>query len=251
MKATINLEFTDEELTRFAERWANKLVINALNSAIGDLGDLAKQAGPLIPIIMSAVTNAVAGRAGAQPAPRDDEPICDDCEEQLKTECVAIKNKSGSKLGWVCHQCRWQNGMHAAQCSGCSHKRCGAELGSDAAPAQPVSAPRTRQRAPATGNPLKGDSALYQYRSILGYYPADRTTIIVQEVIDGAPKGEKTMLAERPANEQELASAVYDLWARTGAKGTTTYAVSFFDDSKSPLGEGTLTIQSPVSIPES
>ncbi len=44
MKATINLEFTDQELTGLVERWANKVVFNAL-------GDLGKQVEPLMPLI--------------------------------------------------------------------------------------------------------------------------------------------------------------------------------------------------------
>lgn len=61
MKATINLEFTDQELTGFVERWANKTLANAL-------GDLSRQVGPMVPTILDAVVRSAAGQAGGAPA---------------------------------------------------------------------------------------------------------------------------------------------------------------------------------------
>jgi len=59
MKATINLEFTDQELTGFVERWANKVIASALS-------DLAGQVGPLVPVLRDVVMRAVAGSAPTQ-----------------------------------------------------------------------------------------------------------------------------------------------------------------------------------------
>ena len=60
MKATINLEFTDEELARFVERQVNKLVVSGL-------GNLADNLGPLMPMVQDVVARAVAvARAGGE-----------------------------------------------------------------------------------------------------------------------------------------------------------------------------------------
>jgi len=102
MKATINLEFTDQELTGFVERWANKVLAGALS-------DLAGQVGPLVPAIRDVVMRAVAGQvdgfraqasAEASPErPNDALAIYDSILSAYPAERVTIVVVDGSTKG--------------------------------------------------------------------------------------------------------------------------------------------------------
>jgi len=64
MRATINLEFNDQELQQFAERWANKTIVTALDHVLRGVG----------PSVVGAVQNAVLQAVGRQVAGVSDPP---------------------------------------------------------------------------------------------------------------------------------------------------------------------------------
>lgn len=165
MKATINLEFTDKELTDLAERWATKALFTSL-------GDVGKQVEPLMPLIRDFVMRAVAGASpGVTSPPRGD-------------------------------------------------------AGGDRR-AEPARRP--------TIDPIR------VYEEILECRPADAVTIIVQKAVDGYPIGDKVMLTDRPVDGAALHLSLQGLHARSLYRSRpTTYAISFYDESKSLLAQSSI-----------
>lgn len=220
MKATINLEFTDQELIGLVERWANKVVVGAL-------GDLSRQVEPLMPLIRDIVMRAVAGQPvqGAPvPGTPSAQPPFASCEEELLAHCTPIEGV-GALPGWECHKCRTPNGTRRMQCKRCGHDRCG-----------PHFAPRPS--APDAADQQR--DALGLYETIIGDYPAEKTTIIVQWVVDGVPKGDRVMVPSRPRDAEELLAAIKAIHGPSVPPAT--YEVGFFSESKVPLGAGWVTI---------
>ena len=212
MKATINVEFTDQELTGLVERWANKVVVGAL-------GDLANQVGPLIPAIRDAVMRAVTGQAAAAPASgvRNGEPLCNDCEEGLKTHCVAFESPYTGP-GWACHECRSCNGLQRAQCKRCGHARCGEGA-----------------RSPLDTNV---DNVLVKYDQMLILYPADTLYISVKRV--SGESAAQQGIASVPRNGAELFNALKIVHGR---REEAVYSVVFLDaKSKEYRGKGQITM---------
>jgi hypothetical protein len=248
MKATITttLEFTDKELTDFAERWATKVVTRGM-------GELGEQLAPFTPVILDALKRAVtaSSSAAASPPEEDDEDLCDACKEEL-SHCSPILSTDGSAKGWLCHECRSGNKRTAARCFACGHERCGPHF-----EAQPP--PRATRRPSPPAESFPGEDAVAVYEQILRHRRADHVTVILQRVRSNPPPslGEKAMLATRPGSGPELLKALEDFHSFHINPVTNcvygpvqaTYRVSFYSESKALLGEGRVTLFPAVSPP--
>jgi ribosomal protein L40E len=122
MRVAINVEFSEQELERFVERWTNKLIVDALSQVAR--GVSPSVIGAVQNAVMQAVIGQTAPSRGKASTPAEAPPVCDDCEQELRTHCVPIEAPNVAP-GWVCHQCRTYNGLQRMQCKSCGHKRCG------------------------------------------------------------------------------------------------------------------------------
>lgn len=154
MKGSVNLEFRDEDLRRFAEdvmrRGALHLVGELFKQVINDprLAHLAKEAlrngveigregrGPFMypDEVIPAVMRRRRGvpfqypndmprgpspypPAGAAPPPPPPSP-------QKPQRCVHVEANPYQEEGWICHECQIYNGIHRPACRQCAHERC-------------------------------------------------------------------------------------------------------------------------------
>ena len=204
MKATINLEFTDQELVGFVERWANKLVVNAL-------GDLGKQIGPLVPLFREAFMRTVAAETARGPAPSPSPfpteggpaPTCDGCEEELRTHCAPV-SAPNVMPGWACHECRAYNGLQRTQCKACGHTRCG-----PAFPQPPV---------------VELDALCVAYDGFLIHHPAKSMYVTVRSMTANTTLAEQNIgFVRSGAALKEAIMALHD------RSRETTYEVTILD----------------------
>ncbi len=119
MKATINVEFTDEELEKYAVRAARRAGLNFIHDSIAHLGAL--KIPPIPPgfgdMIMQALMSTL--------APKEKVPSGRiDAEFEPRTKCELFVGNSDIDEGWICHICNGYNGVQRLECRNCKHKRC-------------------------------------------------------------------------------------------------------------------------------
>lgn len=144
MRATVNVEFTSEELTRFVEQWANKAIVTALSSA---LGSVSRSVSPsMLNTLRDAFVQAAVGLGavprGAPDSPPPAPPVGPGADGEVPwVHCIPVESPH-VEPGWGCHLCRTYNGLQRSECRNCGHTRC--------APSAPP-----RDPIPASPDPLR------------------------------------------------------------------------------------------------
>ncbi len=144
-RASINLEFTDDDLRKFIEDGLRRWTLNTIHDLLKHirdphLSDLIKQA-----IHMGMSAGVRVGRQHEGEAPPHQRPF--DVGEiftgdrhgsphdvrrgppygvppgELK-RCMPVEANPYQEEGWMCHECSTYNGMQRSVCRQCDHERC-------------------------------------------------------------------------------------------------------------------------------
>lgn len=134
MKATITVEFTDEELEKYAVRVARRAGLNFIHDSISHLGAL--KIPPIPPgigdMIGQALSSVLTPKQEAPPV-----PVGIDAEFEPRTKCERIVGDAHIDEGWVCHNCNVYNGVQRDKCRNCNHERCDVVVPPSPPPADP------------------------------------------------------------------------------------------------------------------
>jgi len=116
MKATINVEFTDDELRKYAEDVARRVGVNFIRDTVKTLSR-AKISPNLGSVLEQALTGALGSKPQTDPGPTAGaSPSLD--------RCLRIEANQNSDESWICCECDALNGVHRAACRLCGHGRC-------------------------------------------------------------------------------------------------------------------------------
>lgn len=139
MKTAINVEFTDDELIKYASDVGRRWGLNFIHDVIGHLGAL-KIDPKFVEGLMQAIKMSFEQRPkngsgpqqrqepqtsqvphadpfarGAPPDPHDGMPM---------SKCLHIESSSVHEEGWACHLCGTYNIVQRPICRACQHERC-------------------------------------------------------------------------------------------------------------------------------
>jgi hypothetical protein len=146
MQVAINVEFTDEELRKYAEdvgrRWVHVLLSHLKDP---DLSRFAQQAFAMGMNIAAAQEHKKRGAAPSPPpfgfhqapfpfdfdfpgsVPRYPPPpsgAIKDPPPSILEKCFRIEKSAQYEEGWCCHKCGYANVEQRAVCRNCAHERC-------------------------------------------------------------------------------------------------------------------------------
>lgn len=125
MHASINLEFTEDDLVKFAEDVGRRLTLNAIHEGVRHLNEL-KMDPKLVGQI--ALVAAQAFLKGSQAEPKVEvafeRPAPEEPTASRLQRCVRIEATQHFDEGWYCHVCMSSNGLHRPACRQCGHERC-------------------------------------------------------------------------------------------------------------------------------
>ena len=128
MKATINLEFTDEELRKYAVDVGRRVSLNFIHDSIAHLAAL--KIPPIPPgfgaVISQALASAFNGAGKEQQTtPEYPKGPVPSSPVDLKS-CLSINSDEDPHRddGWFCCRCSIFNGVQRATCRNCAHDRC-------------------------------------------------------------------------------------------------------------------------------
>lgn len=228
MKASINVEFTDEDLRKYAEdvgrRWLAVGVREIMRMKVPP--DLAVQ---IAQQVMAAVMQG-AGRPPGAPGMEAGGGVGVSDEPPNATKCERVGSDDPHlEEGWICHRCRGYNGMQREACRNCAHERCDII----------VTPPPPQAERSATG-PYRISSEfdlLLKYGQIITLWPARQIDIAVKRL-------GRTPVSHMIPGHPESGMALYAaLMALHGQSTEAEYEVKFLDnDTKQYRGIGRITL---------
>jgi hypothetical protein len=113
VKATINIEFTDDELKKHAEDVGRRWVVNFFQEAF-KTGKRLKIPPGFVESLASALTGS---KPQADPGPVAGAP-------PPLERCMRLEETELNDENWLCCHCSAMNGVHRAACRLCNHGRC-------------------------------------------------------------------------------------------------------------------------------
>lgn len=129
MRASVNVEFTDDELVRFAEDVGRRLLFGALRGVRLDPSAVRR----LLEALSHGVSVGVSMRDSSPYPP----PAPDDGDSFYRTAppggprptsrpgvCAPVDANTYQEEGWMCHVCGTYNIKHREVCRQCDHERC-------------------------------------------------------------------------------------------------------------------------------
>lgn len=127
MKTSINIEFTDDEILKFAENGVRRLVVNVVRDFVAD----ARINPDMVMMVLQAV-GAHVNRKERQASPEhaeetvDPEVIPSGREHDVDglSRCASVGASLHLEEGWICHVCGAYNVVARKACRGCQHERC-------------------------------------------------------------------------------------------------------------------------------
>lgn len=119
MRVAVNLEFTDEELRKYAEDVGRRWILNFIHEGVAHLSGIKFH-----PSWAAAVQHALATLLGPLPTAATASPTANAEPAHPFDRCVWLSPGDVSDEGWVCHECDTLNGAHRAICRGCDHLGC-------------------------------------------------------------------------------------------------------------------------------
>ena len=127
MKVAINVEFTDDELRKYAEdvgrRWTMCFFQEAFKT--GQRLKLNPNALSAIGLALASALSASGVKTHSAPRP-DPGPTADTPIPYAPTpsRCERVEVSPFNEEGWMCHPCGFYNGVQRAVCRHCDHERC-------------------------------------------------------------------------------------------------------------------------------
>ena len=122
MKAAINLEFTDDELRKYAEDVGRRWAMNFFTEAFKTGKRLKMSPGVLSELGQALASALSASGAKAVQIPPPPPSVAE--VERTLTQCERVEACEHIDEGWICHRCDTYNGVHRPTCRLCSHERC-------------------------------------------------------------------------------------------------------------------------------
>jgi hypothetical protein len=134
MRATITVEFTDEELLKHAEDVGRRWTLNLIHDVINHCD--ANTASAVGQVLIQAAASVLGSKSTAPGVngspvsnPLDPGPTAARADVVFEpSECVRQPEDRFSDEGWLCCRCAVFNGVHREDCRRCSHARCGAVI---------------------------------------------------------------------------------------------------------------------------
>lgn len=213
MKATINVEFTDDELKKHAADVARRVGLNFIHDVIRHLAAMKIPPGFLDGIEQAIKVGISSGStpevdSGPTVAP----PATDRCQH--------IGGTDSSDAFWVCCRCGLLNGDPRVACRKCGHDCCDVIV-------PPPPPPSTHERtASGAARAVRGTGDLLgKYAMMLTYWPANTIDIFVKRVA-GTPV--QWVIPSRPNSGAELFEALLKIH---GQHEEAEYEVKFLDAS--------------------
>lgn len=132
MKASINVEFTDEELIKYASDAGRRVGLTFIHDVIGHLGAVKAPPG-FMDTIGQVLASALSKDQQVDPGPTAVAHGSDEEHELPLKRCVRITSEVPAghlplnpnlDEGWLCCGCRTYNGVHRVACRCCTHERC-------------------------------------------------------------------------------------------------------------------------------
>lgn len=119
MKATVNVEFTDEELRNYLEDAGRRLVVNFIREGLAGLN---------APGVLDAIRRGIGigtdtALNGAQDAPPP-ASRSGSFKDVGVPPCARVAESPFNDEEWGCHVCGLINGLHRPACRRCGHERC-------------------------------------------------------------------------------------------------------------------------------
>ena len=121
MKATINLEFTDDELLKYAEDVGRRWAVNFFAEAF-KAGKRLKIPPGFLETLASAFTSGVG--IGEKGPPDPPSPPGAPDFSAADNHCLRIESCPSLEEGWLCCFCSTYNTVQRAACRACGHGRC-------------------------------------------------------------------------------------------------------------------------------
>jgi len=123
MRATINVEFTDEELRNYLEDAGRRWAVNTVHQVIKGLSTLKFD-----PNTMTEFARSIAGAFGSKGPQADPGPTAGAPTHGFKDvgvpPCARVEQNVDNDEEWGCHVCGVINGLHRSACRRCGHERC-------------------------------------------------------------------------------------------------------------------------------
>jgi hypothetical protein len=135
MRATINVEFTDDELRKFAEDVARRVGLNFIHDVMGHLRG-AKINPDIVAMAAQAFAAAVSNSFAKKETPSDP---ADPKVYPPRIVCERIAADAHIEEGWACCSCSVYNEVHRHTCRNCGHVRCDPIVTPPPAPNEPPS----------------------------------------------------------------------------------------------------------------
>jgi len=133
MRATINVEFTDDELRKYAEDVGRRWAMNFFQEMF-KTGKRLKIPPGLVQELVGAFKTGAAEvskpqdnpgpTAGVSPPPTHEASSLHDARVPLYERCIRVAAATDTDEGWYCCHCGSVNGVHRMACRFCRHTRC-------------------------------------------------------------------------------------------------------------------------------
>jgi ribosomal protein L40E len=118
VKATINVEFTDDELRKYGEDVARRVGLNFIRDTVKAFSKVKVSPG-LGGMLEQVLASALGSKPQADPGPTAEAPSSVPIER-----CVHIEATLHNEESWMCCRCSAMNGVHRTMCRSCTHERC-------------------------------------------------------------------------------------------------------------------------------
>lgn len=133
MRATINVEFTDDELRKYAEDVGRRWAMNFFQEMFKTGKRLKIPPGFVQELVGAFKTGAAevskpqdnpGPTAGVSPPPTHEASSLHDAHVSLYERCIRVAAATDTDEGWHCCYCGSVNGVHRMACRFCRHARC-------------------------------------------------------------------------------------------------------------------------------
>jgi len=129
VKVSLNVEFTDDELRKYAEDIGRRWTVGFFREAFktGQRLKINPNALSEIGLAIASALNASGVKTDSvprpDPGPTADEPI-PYVPMTRRERCERLEASQFIEEGWVCHLCDTYNGAQRSVCRHCDHERC-------------------------------------------------------------------------------------------------------------------------------
>ena len=123
MKATINVEFTDDELRKYGEDVARRVGLNFIRDTVKAVQKVKFSPG-LGTVLEQVLSGAISSKLPADPGPTASPPDVPHASNEKFERCQRVEESPYNEESWICCECVAMNWASRNACRICGHKRC-------------------------------------------------------------------------------------------------------------------------------